>query len=108
MLVLFIIITSILLRDTFQSKKLKSLIATITNFVCGKPDNSESESQSFVLKQERGWVTNHRLIGEAVIAQEARAEVSKHRSCLLLCGVERNTFILSSLTFFPFRCDSMP
>ena len=58
------------------SKRLQHLSLSLTNFICGKPDNSEIESQPFITKPDKGWMACPRLIIEAVKAQESRAEVN--------------------------------
>ncbi|KAJ1527946.1 hypothetical protein ONE63_007879 [Megalurothrips usitatus] len=80
-------------RENLQSKKLRNLIASLTNYVCGKPDNSDPESQSFIVKPDKGWNAHPRLVVDAVKVQEARAEMrldALRQSLILLSADEKS------------------
>ncbi|KAE8748468.1 hypothetical protein FOCC_FOCC004763 [Frankliniella occidentalis] len=79
--------------DDLQFKRLQRVLASLTNYVCGKPDTADPESQSFIVKPDKGWMTHPRLIVDAVKAQESRAEVRLDalRQFLILLSVEEKS-----------------
>lgn len=77
-----------LFRSVTPLEELQLSIAAVTNYVHGKPCNSDSESQTFILKPDKGWITHPRFIIDAMDIQEVRSRVRHvtHQNFLCLCS----------------------